>query len=52
MIYLVLPLTVDPELRKSLKALLSSYKDILVFIAYYALIITGFAFVGSQVINY
>jgi hypothetical protein len=35
-----------------MSALVSAYKDIFVFIIYYTIIIVGFAFVGSKVINY
>ena len=46
----MLPIFYDTTTRKAFEALISSSKDILVFIAFYALVIVGFAMVANQVI--
>jgi hypothetical protein len=47
-----LPLLYDKEIRRSLIALFSAYKEILSFIIYYSIIISVFALIGSQTITF
>jgi hypothetical protein len=42
----------DPELRKCLFSLGSAYKDVLVYIVFYAFIIVGWALIGCQTLNF
>lgn len=50
--YLVVPLLFDPEMRKSLFSLLSAYKDILVYLIFFASIIVSYAFIGNQALTF
>jgi hypothetical protein len=52
LIYLVLPAVFDSEVKKTLIALFSAYKDFIVFIIYYSVIIFGFALIGTKVLTF
>jgi hypothetical protein len=47
----LLPIFYDAITRKNFYALIAAYKDILVYISFYACVIVGFAFVGNQIID-
>lgn len=42
----------DSEIRRSMIALVSAYKELFAFMLYYSIIIVGFAFLGSQAITF
>lgn len=46
-----IPLFYDSFIRKSFQALFSCYKDIIVYLMFYAMVIVGFAIVGNQIIQ-
>lgn len=48
----VLPAAFDSEVRKTLIALSSAFKDFIVFILYYSIIIAGFALLGTKVMTF
>lgn len=45
-----IPLFYDNFIRKSFQALISCYKDIVVYLMFYTMVIVGFAIVGNQII--
>ena len=45
-----MPIFYDSNTRKSLEAVLSGYKDIVVFLTFYTIVIVLFAIVANQVI--
>jgi len=47
-----LPVIYDQELRRSLIALFSAYKELLAFIVYYSIIIGSFALIGSRTLTF
>jgi len=51
-IYLVIPLMYDAEMRKTIKAFASSYKDSLVYIVFFGLVIIGYALIGSRSLTF
>lgn len=51
-IYIVIPLLFDPELRKSLFALASAYKDVLVYLIFFSFIICAWALIGSRALTF
>ena len=46
-----LPIFYDSITRKNFYALIAAYKDILVFLSFYAIIIVSFALVSNQMID-
>ena len=42
----------DPEVRKTMSSLSSIYKDIIVYIIYYSIIIGGFALIGTKTLRF
>lgn len=51
-IILVLPIIYDPHMRKMFYALLSSYKDILVYLIFYTIVIILFGIMANQFIEF
>jgi hypothetical protein len=49
---LVIPAAFDPEVRKTLIAVSSAYKDIIVFILYYSAIIFAFVLIGTYTLTF
>lgn len=47
LLYLVVPVLFDPEMRKSLIALASTYKDVIVYFVFFAFIIVSYALIGT-----
>lgn len=47
----MLPTFYDSNVRKAFEALLSAYKDVLVFLFFYTCVIVGFAIVANQIIQ-
>ena len=47
----ILPIFYDNFLRKSFSALLFSYKDIIVYLIFYSIVIFSFAVIGNQIIQ-
>jgi hypothetical protein len=47
-LYLVVPVLFDPEMRKSLISLASTYKDILIYFIFFGFVIVSFALIGSK----
>lgn len=47
----MLPIFYDTNVRKAFQALLSSYKDIFVYIFFYTIVIVGFAVIANQIIQ-
>ena len=42
----------DAEMRKTIKAFASSYKDSLVYIVFFGLVIIGYALIGSRSLTF
>jgi hypothetical protein len=51
-LFLVVPLLFDPEMRKALIALLSAYKDILVYLIFFTSIIVGYSLLGNRALTF
>jgi len=49
---LVIPVIFDTDLRKVLISLSTAYKDLLVYIIYYSIIIGGFALIGTKTLTF
>ena len=49
--YIALPIIYDLTTRKSFEALRNSYKDIIVYVAFYTIVILSFAIVANQIIE-
>jgi hypothetical protein len=46
------PVLFDPEMRKSLLSLASTYKDILVYFIFFTFIIVSYAVIGSKALTF
>jgi len=50
--YIVIPMLYDPEKKKTFFSLISAYKDILVYFIFFAIVICGWALIGSRALTF
>ena len=49
--YLVLPLLYDSQTKKIFISLVSAYSDILVFMVFFSIVVSGFALIGNRALT-